>query len=85
MSNSKNHKLHGSAGEAERRNPTTPNRTHPKETPAQPVKRRPGRPPVEHPKQAVSLRLEPEVLEKFRATGPGWQRRMNDVLKAAKL
>jgi len=52
---------------------------------SQPVKRRPGRPPVENPKQAVSLRLEPEVLEKFRATGPGWQRRMNDVLKAAKV
>jgi uncharacterized protein (DUF4415 family) len=51
----------------------------------QPIKRRPGRPPIENPKQAVSLRLEPEVLEKFRATGAGWQRRMNDVLKAAKL
>ena len=51
----------------------------------QPVKRRPGRPPIENPKQAVSLRLEPEVLEKFRATGAGWQRRMNDVLKAARL
>jgi uncharacterized protein (DUF4415 family) len=50
-----------------------------------PVKRKPGRPPVAHPKQAVSLRLEPEVLEKFRATGAGWQRRMNDVLKAAEL
>ncbi|MBS9721113.1 BrnA antitoxin family protein [Tianweitania sp. BSSL-BM11] len=50
-----------------------------------PVKRKPGRPPVPNPKQAVSLRLEPEVLEKFRATGAGWQRRMNDVLKAAKL
>ena len=50
-----------------------------------PIKRKPGRPPVPHPKQAVSLRLEPEVLEKFRATGAGWQRRMNDVLKAAEL
>lgn len=55
------------------------------QTEAQPVKRRPGRPPIENPRQAVSLRLEPDVLEKFRATGPGWQRRINDVLKAAKL
>lgn len=47
------------------------------------IKRRRGRPRLENPKQAVSLRLEPDVLEKFRATGPGWQRRMNDVLKAA--
>lgn len=36
-------------------------------------------------KVVVSLRLEPEVIAKFRATGPGWQARMNDVLKAAKV
>lgn len=36
-------------------------------------------------KVVVSLRLEPEVVKKFRATGPGWQARMNDVLKAAKV
>nr|WP_245247490.1 BrnA antitoxin family protein [Tianweitania sediminis] len=45
--------------------------------------RRPGRPRLENAKQPVSLRLEPEVLAKFKATGPGWQKRMNDVLKAA--
>ncbi|MBP0439402.1 BrnA antitoxin family protein [Tianweitania sediminis] len=49
------------------------------------AKRRPGRPPIKNPRKAVSLRLEPEVLEKFRATGPGWQRRINDILKAAKI
>ena len=48
-------------------------------------KRKPGRPRVPNPKQAVSLRLDPDVLAKFRATGPGWQRRMNDVLKNAQL
>lgn len=47
------------------------------------TRRRPGRPKLENAKQPVSLRLEPEVLAKFKATGPGWQRRMNDVLKAA--
>lgn len=36
-------------------------------------------------KNVVSLRLDPEVIAKFRATGPGWQARMNDVLKAAKV
>lgn len=49
------------------------------------IRRKAGRPPLERPRKQVSLRLEPEVLEKFRATGPGWQRRINDVLKAAKL
>ena len=36
-------------------------------------------------KVVVSLRLEPEVIEKFRATGPGWQARINDALKRAKV
>ena len=44
-----------------------------------------GRPKVETPKQQVSLRLDPEVIEKFKATGKGWQSRINDVLKAAKV
>ncbi|MDI6026733.1 BrnA antitoxin family protein [Corticibacterium sp. UT-5YL-CI-8] len=35
-------------------------------------------------KIVVSLRLDPDVVEKFRATGHGWQSRMNDALKAAK-
>ncbi len=49
------------------------------------IRRNVGRPPVARPRKQVSLRLEPDVLEKFRATGPGWQRRINDVLKAAKI
>lgn len=44
-----------------------------------------GRPPVDTPKQQISLRLDPDVIEKFKATGKGWQGRINDVLKAAKL
>lgn len=32
-------------------------------------------------KEQVALRLSPEVLSYFRATGPGWQTRINDVLK----
>lgn len=34
-------------------------------------------------KEQVSLRLDREVLEKFRATGPGWQTRINQALKDA--
>ena len=44
-----------------------------------------GRPKAAQTKKAVSVRLDPDVLEKFRATGPGWQTRINAVLKAAKL
>ncbi|MET3661149.1 BrnA antitoxin family protein [Aquamicrobium ahrensii] len=29
--------------------------------------------------------LDPEVIAKFKATGPGWQSRINEVLRAAKL
>jgi uncharacterized protein (DUF4415 family) len=34
-------------------------------------------------KQLVSLRLSPEVLEHFKATGPGWQTRIDQTLKSA--
>jgi uncharacterized protein (DUF4415 family) len=47
---------------------------------------RPGRPPIAHAKEAVSIRLDPDVLAHYRATGPGWQSRINEALrKAAKL
>jgi uncharacterized protein (DUF4415 family) len=36
-------------------------------------------------KQVVSIRLDPTVIEKFRATGPGWQARINAILMAVKL
>ena len=32
-------------------------------------------------KQLVSLRLSQEVLEYFKATGPGWQTRIDESLK----
>lgn len=43
----------------------------------------PGRPKSASPKVAVSLRLDQDVLEGFKATGPGWQTRMNMVLAAS--
>jgi uncharacterized protein (DUF4415 family) len=36
------------------------------------------------PKRAISIRVDPDVLEWFRAQGAGWQSRMNAVLKAYK-
>ena len=46
------------------------------------AKRKPGqRGPQQAPtKQLVSVRFSPEVLQYFKATGAGWQTRMNDVL-----
>lgn len=32
-------------------------------------------------KKLVSLRLSPEVLDYYRATGPGWQTRIDQALK----
>lgn len=49
------------------------------------IRRARGRPKLDTPKQQISLRLDPDVIEKFKATGKGWQARINDVLKAAKL
>ncbi|HVY19043.1 MAG TPA: BrnA antitoxin family protein [Bauldia sp.] len=34
-------------------------------------------------KEQVSLRLDPDVLARFRAGGPGWQGRMNAALRKA--
>lgn len=52
---------------------------------AETIKRTRGRPRVEQPLQQISIRLEPDVISKFKATGKGWQARMNEVLKAAKV
>lgn len=44
---------------------------------------RKGRPPAANPKKAISLRVDADVLDAFKAAGPGWQRRMNQVLRKA--
>lgn len=44
-----------------------------------------GRPPIEKPKVPLTLRLDPDAIEAFRKTGPGWQSRINATLvRAAK-
>lgn len=40
-----------------------------------------GRPLSDHPKAHVNLRLDPDVVAAFRATGRGWQTRLNAALK----
>lgn len=42
-----------------------------------------GRPPLDNPKRQVTLRLDGDLLDRLRATGPGWQSRINDLLRKA--
>jgi len=39
-----------------------------------------GRPVSANPRKPISLRLPAEVIERWRATGPGWQTRMVERL-----
>lgn len=43
-------------------------------------KRGRGRPAQEVTKEPISIRLDVRVLNAFKATGDGWQTRMNDAL-----
>jgi uncharacterized protein (DUF4415 family) len=48
--------------------------------------RKGGRPKSEAPKEAVNIRFDADLVAHYRATGAGWQSRINDVpRKAAKL
>ena len=40
-----------------------------------------GRPKAESPKLALTVRYDAEVVNAFKATGRGWQTRMNAALK----
>ena len=46
-----------------------------------PIRALRGRPKSANAKQLVSVRYSPEVLAYFKATGEGWQRRMDGVLR----
>jgi uncharacterized protein (DUF4415 family) len=41
----------------------------------------PGRPKSQSSKVLLSIRYSPEVIDYFRATGPGWQTRIDRALK----
>jgi uncharacterized protein (DUF4415 family) len=40
-----------------------------------------GRPQGSGKKEQVTLRIDTEILEQFKATGNGWQTRINDALR----
>ena len=39
-----------------------------------------GRPRLESPRKLISIRLPEELIQRWRATGPGWQTRMAERL-----
>jgi uncharacterized protein (DUF4415 family) len=43
-----------------------------------------GRPRLEKPRQLLSLRLPPDLIASWKASGPGWQTRMAEALEKAK-
>ena len=40
-----------------------------------------GRPKLANPRQLLSLRLPPQIIARWKATGPGWQTRMAKALE----
>ena len=44
-----------------------------------PVRR--GRPLIDTPKTSTTIRLDADIIERFRRDGPGWQSRINAALR----
>jgi uncharacterized protein (DUF4415 family) len=42
-----------------------------------------GRPKLANPRKLLSLRLPPDVIANWKASGPGWQTRMATVIEKA--
>ncbi len=42
-----------------------------------------GRPKLEQPKAALTMRVDADVLAALKASGPGWQTRVNALLRRA--
>lgn len=42
-----------------------------------------GRPKADVTKVSTTIRLDPDVIEAFKAQGAGWQSRINDALRKA--
>ncbi len=47
------------------------------------IQRSRGRPPVDNPKEAVTLRLDPDTIARFKAKGADWRARMAAALDEA--
>ena len=51
--------------------------------PAQGTLTRRGRPRLDRPKRQVTVRLDSDLVDRLRDTGPGWQSRINAMLRRA--
>ncbi|KAB0679628.1 BrnA antitoxin family protein [Aureimonas leprariae] len=40
---------------------------------------------IERERRGTSVRLDPDIVEKFRRTGEGWEARVNEVLRKAEI
>lgn len=40
-----------------------------------------GRPPLSQTKEHVNIRLDADIVQSFRASGAGWQTRLNNALR----
>jgi uncharacterized protein (DUF4415 family) len=47
------------------------------------IKRGPGRPKAPTVRPTLNMRVDADVLAAFKATGPGWQTRINELLREA--
>ncbi len=45
------------------------------------IRKRMGRPPVEVKRPTLNMRVDPDVLEALKASGKGWQTRVNAILR----
>jgi uncharacterized protein (DUF4415 family) len=54
-----------------------------KQATTKPAQTAPKAPSVPGAKEMVSLRIDKDVLDHFQEGGPGWQDRINDVLRQA--
>jgi uncharacterized protein (DUF4415 family) len=50
---------------------------------SKPPERVPESPSLPNARELVSLRIDRDVLERFREGGPGWQDRINEALRKA--
>ena len=51
--------------------------------PAQGTLTRRGRPKLDRPKRQITVRLDSDLVDRLRETGPGWQSRINAILRKA--
>jgi uncharacterized protein (DUF4415 family) len=47
------------------------------------IRRGRGRPKLDAPKEQINIRLDADVLARLRQNGPGWQTKINDMLRVA--